>query len=53
MLDQNNFNKENLFNLLVETIEDEKKLESKYENMKKNYTNNVYSVIETKIKELI
>ena len=53
MLDQNNFNKENLFNLLVETIEDEKKLENKYENMKKNYTNNVYSVIETKIKELI
>jgi len=53
ILDQNNFNKENLFNLIIEIITDKKKLEIKYENMKKNHTNNVYSVIETKIKEII
>ena len=53
ILDQNNFNKENLFNLVIEIIKDKKKLQIKCENMKKNYTNNVYSVIETKIKEII
>jgi len=53
ILDQNNFNKENLFNLVIGVIKDKKKLESRYENMKKNYTNNVYSVIEKKIKEII
>jgi len=53
VLDQNNFNKENLFNLLIEIIKDEKILEGKCKKMKKNYTNNVYSDIETKINEII
>ena len=53
ILDQNNFNKENLFNLIIEIIKDKKKLENKCQNMKKNYTDNVYSVIEEKIKEII
>ena len=53
VLDQNNFDEENLFNLIIKLIKDKKKLESKYENMKKDYTNNVYNVIETKIKEII
>ena len=53
ILDQNNFNEENLFNLIIEIIKDKKKLEGKCENMKKDYTNNVYNVIETKIKEII
>ena len=53
ILDQNNFNTKNLFNLITEIMKDKKKLEIKRENMKKNYTNNVYSVIETKINEII
>ena len=53
VLDQNNFNEENLFNLVIETIKDKKKLESKWENMKKNYTSDVYNIIETQIKEII
>jgi len=53
ILDQNNFNEENLSNLIIEIMKDKKKLESKCENMKKDYTNNVYNVIETKIKEII
>ena len=53
ILDQNNFSEENLFNLIIEIMKDKKKLESKCENMKKDYTNNVYNVIETKIKEII
>ena len=53
ILDQNNFNEENLFNLIIKIMKDKKKLESKCENMKKDYTNNVYNVIETKIKEII
>ena len=53
ILNQNNFNEENLYNLVREVMKDKKKLESKYENMKKDYANNVYNVIETKIKEII
>jgi len=53
ILDQNNFNEKNLFNLIIEIMKNKKKLESKCENMKKDYTNNVYNVIETKIKEII
>jgi len=53
LLDQHNFNKENLFNLVIEIIKDKKKLEIKRNNMKNNYTNKVYSVIEKKIKEII
>ena len=53
LLKQEDFNIENLFNLIIEIMKDKKKLESKYENMKKDYANNVYNVIETKIKEII
>jgi len=53
ILDQNNFNDENLFNLIIEIMKDKKKLESKHENMRKDYTDNVYNAIEAKIKEII
>ena len=53
ILDQNNFTKENLFNLIIEKIKNKKELENIRENMKKIYTNNVYSIIETQIKEII
>ena len=53
ILDQNNFNDENLFNLIIEIMKDKKKLESKHENMRKDYTDNVYNAIEAKIKENI
>ena len=53
ILEQKNFNEKNLFNLLTEIIKDKKKLEIKYENMKKNNMDNVYNVIEAKIREII
>ncbi len=53
ILEQKNFNKENLYNLVMEIIQNKKTLKNKIENMKKNYTNNAYSVIEEKIKEII
>ena len=53
ILDQNNFNEKNLFNLIIDIMKDKKKLEIKYENMKKDYSDNVYNVIEAKIKEII
>ena len=43
----------NLFNLIIEKIKNKKELENIRENMKKIYTNNVYSIIETQIKEII
>ena len=53
LLEQDNFNTENLFNLIVETIKNKNKLENIRNNMKKNYNKNVYSYIENVIKELI
>jgi len=53
IMNQNNFNEENLFNLVIKIMKDKKKLQEKRENMKKNYENNVYTVIEKKIKEII
>ena len=53
ILNQNNFNEKNLFNLIIDIMKDKKKLEIKYENMKKDYSDNVYNVIEAKIKEII
>ena len=47
LLEQKNFNTKNLFNLIIEKIENKNKLE----NMKKNYNKNVYSNIENQIKE--
>ena len=53
IMEQNNFNSNNLFNLVIEAIRNKNKLETLKENMKKNYSNNVYSVIENQIKEFI
>ena len=53
LLEQNNFNTENLFSLIIATIKNKNKLENIRENMKKNYNKNVYSNIENKIKEFI
>ena len=53
LLEQSNFNTENLFDLIMEIIKNESKLEKIRENMKKNYRKNVYSNIENEIKEFI
>tara|TARA_B100000029_G_scaffold507926_1_gene593666 strand:- start:5868 stop:6947 length:1080 start_codon:yes stop_codon:yes gene_type:complete len=53
LLEQNNFNAKNLFNLIMETIKNKNKLENIRDNMKKNYNKNVYVNIENEIKELI
>ena len=53
ILEQNNFNTENLFNLIIEIIKNKNKLGIIRDNMKKIYSNKVYSVIENQIKEFI
>ena len=53
ILEEKNFNEKNLFNLIIDIMKYKKKLEIKYENMKKDYSDNVYNVIEAKIKEII
>lgn len=53
LLEQDNFNTENLFNLIMDTIKNKNKLENIRENMKKNHNKSVYINIENKIKELI
>ena len=53
LLEQVNFNIENLFNLIMDTIINKNKLENIRKNMKKNYNKNVYSNIENEIKEFI
>jgi UDP-N-acetylglucosamine--N-acetylmuramyl-(pentapeptide) pyrophosphoryl-undecaprenol N-acetylglucosamine transferase len=53
ILEQNNFNTENLFNLIIETIENKNKLMNIRENMEKIRNKNVYQNIENKIKEYI
>jgi len=45
LLEQNNFNTDILFNLIMEAIKNENKLENIRENMKKNYNKNVYNNI--------
>ena len=52
-MEQNNFNTENLFSLIIATIKNKNKLENIRENMKKNYNKNVYANIENEIKEFI
>ena len=52
-MEEKNFNSVNLFNLILEIINDKKKLENIRENMKKNYDNNVYKNIENIIGKLI
>ena len=53
LLEQSNFNTENLFNLIMEIIKNKNKLKYINENMKKIYNKNVYSDIENEIKEFI
>jgi len=53
LLEQNNFNTRNLFNLIMETIKNKNKLENIRENMEKNYTKNAYSNIENEIREFV
>ena len=53
LMEQSNFNYENLFNLIIEIIKNKNKLEKIRENMKKNYNKNVYINIEKEIKEFI
>jgi UDP-N-acetylglucosamine--N-acetylmuramyl-(pentapeptide) pyrophosphoryl-undecaprenol N-acetylglucosamine transferase len=53
MLEQDYFNTENLFNLIIEAVKNKNKLEYIRENMRKNYDNNVYNNIENEIKDYI
>jgi len=53
LLEQNNFNINNLYNLIVEVIKNKKKLENIRNNMKKNYNKDVYNNIEKKIKDFV
>ncbi len=53
VLEQNNFNKINLFNLILNAIKDQNNLLGISENMKKYHNNNVYTVIENQIKKFI
>jgi len=53
ILEQNNFNTENLFNLIIEIIKNKNKLEIARNNMKKIYSNKVYDNIENQVKEFI
>jgi len=53
LLEQDNFDTENLFNLIMEAIKNKNKLENIRNNMKNNYNKNVYSNIENEIKEFI
>ncbi len=53
ILEQKNFNTNNLFNLVMENVENKNKLETASKNMKKISNNNVYSEIEKAIKDFI
>jgi len=53
ILEQRNFNTENLFNLIMKTIKNKNKLENVRDNMKKNYNKKVYTNIENEIKEFV
>jgi UDP-N-acetylglucosamine--N-acetylmuramyl-(pentapeptide) pyrophosphoryl-undecaprenol N-acetylglucosamine transferase len=53
LLEQNNFNADNLFNLIVEIIDNKNKLKSTIENMKKIKNKNVYLNIENEIRKLL
>jgi UDP-N-acetylglucosamine:LPS N-acetylglucosamine transferase len=53
ILEQHNFNNENLFNLIMELVKNKNELKIMHENMKKITQNNAYSDIENQIKEII
>ena len=53
VLEQNNFSVNNLFNLIVEIIENKNKLKNTIDNMKKIKNKNVYLNIESEIKKIL
>ena len=53
VIEENEFNSTNLFNLLLEIIKDKKKLADIHENMKKSSFKEVYNKIENVIRETI
>ncbi len=53
ILEQNNFNSENLFNLIMTIMKNKEKLKNVHESMKKNDSKNVYNNIESAIKEFV
>ena len=53
LLKEENFSTENLFNLIIESINNKQKLENARINMKKNYSSDVYGKIEKEINTLV
>ena len=53
LIKQDDFNSNNLFNLIIEIINDKKKLENISKNMEKIVSGNVYNNVEKIIKEII
>ena len=53
MIEQKDFNKESLFNLLLEILKDTKKIENIKENMKKKENKDVNKKVEDEIKEFL
>ena len=53
LLEQKYFDTQNLFELIIEILKNEKKLQNMRDNMKKIFDKNVYSNIEREIKEFI
>jgi len=53
LLEQKNFNTNNLFNLIMDAVKNKNKLEKISENMKKDYNKNAYNDIENEIREFI
>jgi len=53
VIEQSNFNPNNLFNLIIKVMENKKELFDMQKNMKKNINNEVYTKIENEIKILI
>ena len=53
ILEQNNFNSENLYNLIIDIIKNKNKLKNAQDRMKKNINKNVYVDIENQVKEFI
>ncbi len=53
LLEQKNFNRKNLFNLIIKNIKDKNSLNNMRKNMGKNNNKNVYEDIENKIKNYL
>ena len=53
LLDENNLNTTNLYNLIIDILEDNKKLENTITNMKKNDNKNVYTNVQKIVEEII